>query len=223
MITEVDVILFCITNNEQQCKEWQALKLDLGIKTHGIKEERDFKKGNLTDLVSSEHEEVVKAFWLNDGYNIKTVKKVVSENLLDSEQVIKYLNPLTPLLSARAFAAFELYKVSPFSEEFLQEFIVDDSFTVDDLKRIVTGLLNENNEIFISLDPEWEAKRKTVMVPNNKKIISIVEKFPHLLTSEMKTGFDFFKRHAECFEKFLSGEVKNYPSFPVQFKKAFHA
>lgn len=100
------------------------------------------------------------------------------------------------------------------------------------LKEEINFLLNENNQIFMFYGPTlknklelgsekpeiWRVMAKDIIIPNNKKIIELLEKNKKLLNDRDKEIFIRFKIHAKGFEENQNREEKiaEYIQFPTE-------
>jgi hypothetical protein len=109
---------------------------------------------------------------------------------------------------------------------------------VRDLKIQVATILWENHELFMSLGPKseiaeldpgsdafslWEARKLDTLLPNNRRIINIIERNRALLDLEDLKIFAKFKVHALAYEKQQYSRKEYYPTFPEEFEKRFSA
>jgi hypothetical protein len=107
---------------------------------------------------------------------------------------------------------------------------------VRELKVQVATILWENYELFKSLGPKseiaesdpgsdafsfWEARKLDTLLPNNRRIINIIEQNRALLDLEDLKSFAKFKVHALAYEKQQYGRTEYYPTFPEEFEKRF--
>ena len=105
------------------------------------------------------------------------------------------------------------------------------------LKKLVKNLLIENYSIWNAYGPKsqearnnptsnvvkiWQLKRMDTIVPNNQKIINLVEKNIQILTTEQKENFYLFKQHCVGFEQNAIERLEYYPRFPKQFGDMFN-
>lgn len=107
--------------------------------------------------------------------------------------------------------------------------------TLEELKEVVSGLLLENRMIWEEFGPKsasaqndpasnlqqlWTLQKLSTIVPNNRRIINIIQNNMTLLTKE-KPLFLRFKMHAEAFERNQYNRLDEYPLFPAQFAEVF--
>ncbi len=107
---------------------------------------------------------------------------------------------------------------------------------ISDLKREVTGILQENFRIWNNFGPQseiasvdpasnaseiWRLRKLDTVIPNNAKIINVVENNRNLLSREQSEIFLAFKDHAHAFEQNQYGKLDHYPTFPINFQKEF--
>jgi hypothetical protein len=107
---------------------------------------------------------------------------------------------------------------------------------VNDLKKAVSRLLAENRMIWMQVGPQsvvaqndpgsnsfkiWNLSKLSTMIPNNYRIINIIEKNIELLDKDEHEKFILFKNHAVSFEANQYGRLDNYPTFPESFGEAF--
>lgn len=104
-----------------------------------------------------------------------------------------------------------------------------------DLRKAIKPLLLENKELWEQLGPHsieaqnnpgsnlfklWNMKKLSVIIPNNTKIINLIEGNQELIFDDYKI-FLKFKTHAQAFESHQYKKLENYPSFPKQFSEIF--
>jgi hypothetical protein len=104
--------------------------------------------------------------------------------------------------------------------------------SIVELKSAVSRLLAENKAIWqhfgpssdvARLDPGsnlhevWTLRKLNTIVPNNTKILNIVEANFVLLNTEQSSVFIEFKIHATAFEQHQYQRLDFYPQFPAKF------
>jgi hypothetical protein len=109
-----------------------------------------------------------------------------------------------------------------------------DSFK--DLSQSITRLLIMNRSIFDSFgpksdtalrDPEsnlhaiWELKRISTIVPNNTKILNIIDANESLIKPEYWPLIEKFRVHSMSYQKHCEHRLDSYPLFPPAFSKIF--
>jgi hypothetical protein len=107
---------------------------------------------------------------------------------------------------------------------------------IDELKKEISTLLIENKSIWNLWGPEsnfakqnllsntvefWQFRKLDKIIPNNNKIINLIEKSIYLLNRNQKEIFYSFKQHAEGFERNTYERMDFYPQFPIAFEKEF--
>lgn len=106
---------------------------------------------------------------------------------------------------------------------------------LQELKQRVYILLVENKTLFDMFgpksesanDPEsnvwrtWKLRKLDRIIPNNRKIINLVESNSSLLTADLIRLYALFKAHAEAFEENQYEIRDRYPLFPTEFAEAF--
>lgn len=107
---------------------------------------------------------------------------------------------------------------------------------IEDLEKIVSGLLVENNLIWKQVGPQsliaqndpgsnsfkiWNLRKLGTIIPNNNRIINMIEKNIKLLNQDQYKSFLLFKNHAVAFEANQYGRLDDYPTFPAEFREAF--
>ena len=107
---------------------------------------------------------------------------------------------------------------------------------IGDLKSAVGKLLIQNHQIWADFGPEpqaakddpnsnletvWRLKKIDTIVPNNIRIMNMIEANESLLTSEQYKLYAKFKAHAAAFERNQYHRLDNYPLFPADFEKEF--
>lgn len=104
------------------------------------------------------------------------------------------------------------------------------TFGREELRKELIYILEENNQIFRMYGPTlknkqdivsekstiWKNMSRDVIVPNNKKIIKLLEENKSCLTQEEMEIFIKFKIHAQGFEKNQNSDIKisEYIQFP---------
>jgi len=107
--------------------------------------------------------------------------------------------------------------------------------TLGELAAEVSNLLQENHAHFLEYGPEselaknnpgstaqaiWAARKLDVILPNNQKIVRILEDNSNLLSGNIRTASVRFRMHARGFEDNQFERVENYPLFPKEFQDA---
>lgn len=67
----------------------------------------------------------------------------------------------------------------------------------------------------------WEIGRAAKLVPNNVRILNMLETNANLLTLEQKAAVPAFIAHAEGFAHHVHERLDHYPLFPAAFAEAF--
>ncbi|MEO7328037.1 MAG: HNH endonuclease signature motif containing protein, partial [Minicystis sp.] len=108
--------------------------------------------------------------------------------------------------------------------------------TFDELSDAVYLLLSENRLLFDALGPKseaaqvdpssnlyqlWELRRLDKIVPNNRKIVNMIDANVGLLTRQALMAFNRFKLHAAAYERHVYTPLDRYPLFPPEFAKEF--
>lgn len=106
------------------------------------------------------------------------------------------------------------------------------------LKAVVTKVLLENNSIWRSFGPKseiatsdpgsnaseiWKLRKLDAVIPNNSKIVNMVQNNLELLSKAQYEAFLLFKSHAAAFEQNQYGRLDNYPTFPSVFESEFRS
>jgi hypothetical protein len=107
---------------------------------------------------------------------------------------------------------------------------------INKLKDAVTRLLIENREIWSEFGPKsnaaeddpgsnlalvWNLRKLDTVVPNNIRIMNIVESNAKLLTPDQYQIYVQFKNHAVAFERNQYHRLDRYPLFPENFEQEF--
>jgi hypothetical protein len=66
----------------------------------------------------------------------------------------------------------------------------------------------------------WVARKLDTLLPNNRRIVSLMEKYSELMSRSSVSSFPKFKMHTEAFEGNQYERVEKYPSFPSDFSEA---
>ncbi|NHN78446.1 HNH endonuclease [Azotobacter chroococcum] len=105
-----------------------------------------------------------------------------------------------------------------------------------DLKLEVTRLLIDNHSAWSNYGPEsqtalddpgsnaykfWSLRKLDLIIPNNRKIINLIETNKHLLDIPALKVFAQFKTHAESFEQNQYERLDRYVTFPKEFSEIF--
>ncbi|GAB5471473.1 MAG: hypothetical protein Kilf2KO_45030 [Rhodospirillales bacterium] len=69
----------------------------------------------------------------------------------------------------------------------------------------------------------WVARKLDTLLPNNRRIVSLMERYAGIMPAAAISSFAKFKMHAEAFEGNQYERVENYPLFPDEFPKAIEA
>ncbi len=108
--------------------------------------------------------------------------------------------------------------------------------TSSHLKNAVTRLLMENNQLWQELGPKsevaerdpssnmyviWNLRKLDRIVPNNRKIMNLIDNNGKLITNDEYLEFLKFKSHALAFEEHQYHRLDSYPLFPQSFAEAF--
>ncbi|HTI66230.1 MAG TPA: HNH endonuclease [Caulobacteraceae bacterium] len=106
----------------------------------------------------------------------------------------------------------------------------------EELAGRVRFLLTENRSIWANYGPKseaamsdpgsnlhglWELRRADRIVPNNRRIMNIVQANQRLLTAEQVEAYGKFVAHADAYERHVHSRLDRYPLFPAEFEKAF--
>ena len=109
--------------------------------------------------------------------------------------------------------------------------------TLDELKGIVSRLLIENNLIWVEFGPEsetaqndpgsnsfqiWNIRKLDTVIPNNQKIVNVIENNIELLDAELYKEFLLFKNHSSSFEANQYCRLDRYATFPETFSEKFN-
>lgn len=112
--------------------------------------------------------------------------------------------------------------------------VVLESF--DDLKLEVTKLLIDNHSAWSNYGPEskvaledpgsnahkvWSLRKLDLIIPNNRKIVNLIETNKSLLDISALKVFAKFKNHVESFEQNQYERLDHYVTFPKEFSEVF--
>ncbi|MFC0426481.1 HNH endonuclease [Chryseobacterium scophthalmum] len=104
------------------------------------------------------------------------------------------------------------------------------------VKLIITPLFEENKTVFELYGPEteerfnpesempeiWLEKIRTILIPNNRKLLNIIEINSHLLTESEKEIFQNFQQHVKDFEaKHIFNTISTGIRFPQEIKTVY--
>lgn len=105
-----------------------------------------------------------------------------------------------------------------------------------DLCREVSRLLAANKIVFETLGPRseralkdpasnlasvWQLRRIDRIVPNNRRILNVLDANAGLLTRDDVDVVEQFRVHAEAYEHHVYERVDDYPQFPQSFTDRF--
>lgn len=108
--------------------------------------------------------------------------------------------------------------------------------SIDELKGAVSKILMENHLIWEEYGPQskvakedpgsnsykiWNLRKLDTVIPNNQKIINMVEANMNLLDADDYKAFLLFKNHATSFETNQYCRVSSYALFPEVFSERF--
>lgn len=108
--------------------------------------------------------------------------------------------------------------------------------SISELKREVSNLLAENSLIWNQYGPQshdaqedpgsngyriWDLRKLDTIIPNNHKIINIIETNINLLDTGDHRAFILFKSHATSFEENQYSRLSSYQLFPITFSERF--
>ncbi|MCB9521521.1 MAG: hypothetical protein H6699_11685, partial [Myxococcales bacterium] len=111
-----------------------------------------------------------------------------------------------------------------------------DVVSPDALKRRVTALLTENRDLWQKLGPRseiatvdpnssahtlWTLRKLDTILPNNQRILSLLDRHSHLLDAEQVAAYCEFKTHARAFAAHQDEPQDAYPLFPECFAHVF--
>ncbi|OSI06913.1 hypothetical protein BWD08_10185 [Neisseria animaloris] len=103
-------------------------------------------------------------------------------------------------------------------KESIKKYLIENKISHDYLgPKSKTAQRNPNSNLSL----QWQYKKLEVIIPNNKKIISIIEKNTSLLSPEELELFYIFKEHALAFERHQYSPIEDYPLFPKEFEEIF--
>lgn len=122
-------------------------------------------------------------------------------------------------------------------EAHIRESISNQIFAITlDLKQFISPLLAENHMLWKEFGPNsdaaisdpgsnlhnlWALRKIGRIIPNNNKIIKVIEKNIGLLDKKELDAFLKFKIHAESFELNQENRLDTYPTFPQEFSDQF--
>ena len=108
--------------------------------------------------------------------------------------------------------------------------------TRNDLSREIMRLLASNKAVFEALGPRseaavkdpmsnlfsaWQLRRLDRILPNNRKILNIIDANAKLLSAEDVRIVEQFRVHAEAYEQHVYERLDTYPTFPQVFADRF--
>jgi hypothetical protein len=110
--------------------------------------------------------------------------------------------------------------------------------TIETLKSAVMRLLIENHQIWADFGPNseaakadpgsnletvWRLKKLDTIIPNNIRIVNMIESNEGLLNQAQYALYSKFKSHAAAFERNQYHRLDTYPLFPSDFDKEFRS
>lgn len=69
----------------------------------------------------------------------------------------------------------------------------------------------------------WVARKLDTLLPNNRRIVSLMERYTKIMSKAAVDSFPRFKMHAQAFEENQYERVDTYPLFPDDFAEAIKA
>ena len=66
----------------------------------------------------------------------------------------------------------------------------------------------------------WTARKLDTLLPNNRRIISLMKKYSGMMASGVVSNFPKFKMHATAYEGNQYERIEEYPLFPSEFAEA---
>jgi hypothetical protein len=106
----------------------------------------------------------------------------------------------------------------------------------EDLKASVSRILASNKVVFSELGPRskialrdpssnlcsvWDLRRLDRILPNNRKIVNLIDANIHLLPINLIEVFERFRTHAGAYERHVYHPLDSYPLYPQEFGAAF--
>lgn len=155
----------------------------------------------------------------------------ITINLNNPDEVVDFLNRISEKINELpSEIAKALNKAKPIPQNQYQD--------KEELKEAIREILNENNYIFESYGPHsefamnetqsnavdiWRDKTVKIIIPNNQKLLTILEENTNLLSADEKLILYKFKLHKEGFEQNQLSSDKNstVPTFPVELNTIF--
>jgi hypothetical protein len=105
-----------------------------------------------------------------------------------------------------------------------------------ELRREVSRLLAANRALFEKLGPHsegasqdpmsnmfsiWQLRRLDRILPNNRRILNVLDANANLLTTQEIRVTEEFRVHAEAYEHHVFDRLDKYPTFPRAFEHMF--
>lgn len=105
----------------------------------------------------------------------------------------------------------------------------------DDLRAKCKRLQKENKMLWSQYGPHsdaaqdpasnlyqvWNLRKLDTIIPNNQKMINMIEANEELINESQYEAYLLFKSHASAFERNQYGRLDTYPTFPEQFESEF--
>ena len=124
-------------------------------------------------------------------------------------------------------------------EDWVDSWAVEEAYTTSvEVAQEIQRLLIENRTHFDEYGPNsvtaaenpastaqaiWVARKLDTLMPNNRRIVSLMERCSDMMTCAVVSNFPKFKMHAEAFEGNQYERVEEYPLFPNEFAEAIDA
>lgn len=131
-----------------------------------------------------------------------------------------------------------LYKWKSEHENFIRKSASNQKFeTKRNLKKFIAPILGENKMLWMEFGPYsetaisdpgsnlcdlWTLRKIDRIIPNNIKIINVIQANMGLLNSEEIDAYLKFKTHVEAFEQHQYNRLDSYPRFPTEFSDLFN-
>lgn len=108
--------------------------------------------------------------------------------------------------------------------------------TFDELRKEISRILTSNKTLFAALGPQsepaitdpnsnlvsiWNLRRLDRIIPNNQKILNLIDANWKLLSPEAVAASEKFRVHAEAYKHHVYDALDQYPTFPEEFGTVF--
>jgi len=106
--------------------------------------------------------------------------------------------------------------------------------TIEELKEKIAVFLTENKRVYLKYGQNidntqnsekifqlWQQRKETIIIPNNKAIVSFIKSYKSLFTEDEYKIANLFILHVKTYEAWINKEIsyKAVVAFPVEFER----